>query len=88
VVEDYPHLREPGFTRVDNHDVIQVRDEGSRCCIWSGSQRPTTPTKKMFVVVISLWRERKFAAVVDETGGRGRIVVIKALDDHLVALTW
>jgi two-component system chemotaxis sensor kinase CheA len=69
--------------RVDNHDVIQVRDEVLTLLYLERLARQTTSSKKMFVVVISLG-ERKFGLVVDELIGEEELV-IKALDDHLVA---
>jgi two-component system chemotaxis sensor kinase CheA len=69
--------------RVDNHDVIQVRDEVLTLLYLQRLAKQPAGTPKMFVVVISLG-ERKFGLVVDELVGEEELV-IKALDDHLVA---
>jgi two-component system chemotaxis sensor kinase CheA len=69
--------------RVDNHDVIQVRDEVLTLLYLERLAKQPGSTPKMFVVVISLG-ERKFGLVVDELVGEEELV-IKALDDHLVA---
>jgi len=82
-VVEITRTSESQLHRVDNHDVIQVRDEVLTLLYLERLARPTAPTKKMFVVVISLG-ERKFGLVVDELVGEEELV-IKALDDHLVA---
>ena len=69
--------------RVDNHDVIQLRDD-VLALVHLGSLSPEPrDSGKMFVVVTSLG-DRKFGLVVDGLVGEDELV-IKALDDHLVA---
>jgi two-component system chemotaxis sensor kinase CheA len=82
-VVEITRTSESQLHRVDNHDVIQVRDEILTLLYLERLARPATSSKKMFVVVISLG-ERKFGLVVDELVGEEELV-IKALDDHLVA---
>ncbi|HYL92307.1 MAG TPA: chemotaxis protein CheA [Alphaproteobacteria bacterium] len=69
--------------RVDNHDVIQLRGEVLTLVHLRRLVRQEVDAKKMFVVVIAL-ADRKFGLVVDELVGEEELV-IKALDDHLVA---
>jgi len=70
--------------RVDQHEVLQLREEVltlvrlDRLHARSGPRPP-----KFFVVVIS-FGERKFGLIVDRLIGEEEMV-IKALDDHLVA---
>ncbi len=68
---------------VDNHDVIQLRDDVLALVHLHGLDRQTNSAKKMFVVVTTLG-DRKFGLVVDQLVGEEELV-IKALDDHLVA---
>jgi len=68
--------------RVDNRDVIQLRED-VLALVHVGAGQPLPGTQKMFVVVVSLG-ERKFGLVVDHLVGEEELV-IKALDDHLVA---
>lgn len=69
--------------RVDNHDVVQLRDEVLPLLHLSKLANQTADTQKMFVVVIST-NDRKFGLVVDQLVGEEELV-IKAMDDHLVA---
>lgn len=69
--------------RVENHDVIRLRDEILTLVHLQALARQPATTKKMFVVVVSLG-DRKFGLVVDRMVGEEELV-IKALDDHLVA---
>jgi two-component system chemotaxis sensor kinase CheA len=69
--------------RVDNHDVMQLRNEVLTLLHLSDLAEPRGETQKMFVVVISA-NERKFGLVVDQLVGEEELV-IKAMDDHLVA---
>ena len=69
--------------RVENHDVIRLRDEMLTLVHLRTLARQPEPAKKMFVVVVSL-AGRKFGLVVDRMVGEEELV-IKALDDHLVA---
>ncbi len=68
---------------VDNHDVIQLRDDVLALVHLHGLDRQSNPAKKMFVVVTTLG-DGKFGLVVDQLVGEEELV-IKALDDHLVA---
>jgi len=69
--------------RVENHDVIRLRDEILTLVHLQAQARQTATAKKMFVVVVSLG-DRKFGLVVDRMVGEEELV-IKALDDQLVA---
>jgi two-component system chemotaxis sensor kinase CheA len=69
--------------RIDNHDVMQLRNEVLTLLHLSDLAEPRGETQKMFVVVISA-NERKFGLVVDQLVGEEELV-IKAMDDHLVA---
>ena len=69
--------------RVDNHDVMQLRNEVLMLLHLHQLATESTATDKMFVVVISNG-EKKFGLVVDHLVGEEELV-IKAMDDHLVA---
>jgi two-component system chemotaxis sensor kinase CheA len=69
--------------RVENHDVMQLRNEVLTLLHLSELAERRGETQKMFVVVIST-NERKFGLVVDQLVGEEELV-IKAMDDHLVA---
>jgi len=69
--------------RVEGHDVIRLRDEILTLVHLRGLGSQSAGTKNMFVVVVSL-SDRKFGLVVDRMVGEEELV-IKALDDHLVA---
>ena len=69
--------------RVDNHDVMQLRNEVLMLLHLHRLAQEPADTDKMFVVVISTG-ERKFGLVVDQLVGEEELV-IKAMDDHLVA---
>ena len=69
--------------RVDNHDVMQLRNEVLMLLHLHQLEKEPTETQKLFVVVISTG-ERKFGLVVDQLVGEEELV-IKAMDDHLVA---
>ncbi len=69
--------------RVDNHDVMQLRNEVLMLLHLNRLAQEPAGTDKMFVVVISTG-ERKFGLVVDQLVGEEELV-IKAMDDHLVA---
>jgi two-component system, chemotaxis family, sensor kinase CheA len=68
---------------VDNHDVIQLRDDVLALVHLHGLDRQANSANKMFVVVTNLG-DRKFGLVVDHLVGEEELV-IKALDDQLVA---
>ncbi|MBZ5506511.1 MAG: chemotaxis protein CheA [Acidobacteriia bacterium] len=69
--------------RVDNQDVMQLRNEVLMLLHLHRLQKEPAEKDKMFVVVISTG-ERKFGLVVDHLVGEEELV-IKAMDDHLVA---
>ncbi len=70
--------------RVDQHEVLRLRDEVLTLVRLHKLNRETgTSGKKIFVVVIAIG-DRKFGLVVDKLVGEEELV-IKALDDHLVA---
>jgi two-component system chemotaxis sensor kinase CheA len=70
--------------RVDNHEVIQVRNEVLTLVRLARlTKRKASPSKKLFIVVIAIG-DRKFGLVVDRLVGEEELV-IKALDDYLVA---
>jgi two-component system chemotaxis sensor kinase CheA len=70
--------------RVDHHDVIKMRDEVLTLMHLSRlAKESSNNAKRIFVIVISL-NDRKFGLVVDRLVGEEELV-IKALDDHLVA---
>lgn len=68
---------------VDGHDVLQLRDEILPLVHLGGLAKPVQPGMKMFVVVVTV-ADRRFGLVVDKLVGEEELV-IKALDDHLVA---
>jgi len=69
--------------RVENHDVVRLRDEILTLVHMRGLAKEPGAGQKMFIVVVSLG-DRKFGLVVDRMVGEEELV-IKALDDHLVA---
>ncbi|MBZ5489819.1 MAG: chemotaxis protein CheA [Acidobacteriia bacterium] len=69
--------------RVDQHEVMQLRNEVLALLHLHRLEKEPAETGKMFVVVISTG-ERKFGLVVDHLVGEEELV-IKAMDDHLVA---
>jgi two-component system chemotaxis sensor kinase CheA len=68
---------------VDHHDVIQLRDQVLTLVHLHSLSRQRMATQRMFIVVVALG-ERRFGLVVDRLIGEEELV-IKALDDHLVA---
>jgi two-component system chemotaxis sensor kinase CheA len=68
---------------VDNHDVVQLRNDVLALVHLHGLTQQSNTARKMFVVVTTLG-DRKFGLVVDQLVGEDELV-IKALDDHLVA---
>jgi two-component system, chemotaxis family, sensor kinase CheA len=82
-VMEITRIRRSAIHRVDNHDVIQLRDDVLSLVHLHGLTREANDAAKMFVVVTSLG-DRKFGLVVDQLVGEEELV-IKALDDHLVA---
>ncbi len=69
--------------RVDSHDVISLRDEVLALVHLDGMTGHRSSPKKLFIVVVTLG-DRKFGLVVDSLVGEEELV-IKTLDDHLVA---
>ncbi|HUR37353.1 MAG TPA: chemotaxis protein CheA [Terriglobales bacterium] len=70
--------------RVDQHEVLRLRDEVLTLVRLNKLNREQgTSAKKIFVVIIAIG-DRKFGLVVDKLVGEEELV-IKALDDHLVA---
>jgi two-component system chemotaxis sensor kinase CheA len=69
--------------RVDQHEVMQLRNEVLTLLHLHRLEKDRGEKGKMFVVVISTG-ERKFGLVVDHLVGEEELV-IKAMDDHLVA---
>jgi two-component system chemotaxis sensor kinase CheA len=74
---------------VDKHEVLQLRDQIVtlvRLDALEGKKRAAAAPKekaKLFVIVVSLG-DRRFGLVVDKLVGEEELV-IKALEDHLVA---
>lgn len=69
--------------RVDGHDVIRLREEVLTLVHLQALAKQSAAGKRMYVVVVSMG-DRKFGLVVDRMVGEEELV-IKALDDHLVA---
>lgn len=69
--------------RVEGHDVIRLRNEVLTLVHLRALASQSASRKNMFVVVVSL-SDRKFGLVVDQMVGEEELV-IKALDDYLVA---
>lgn len=71
--------------RVDDHEVLQLRDQVLTLVRLQklSRQEPAGAGKKLFIVVIA-FADRKFGLVVDSLVGEEELV-IKAMDDHLVA---
>jgi two-component system, chemotaxis family, sensor kinase CheA len=82
-VVEITRTRRSEVHRVDNHDVIQLRDDVLALVHLSSLSPERGESRKMFIVVVSLG-DRKFGLVVDALVGEEELV-IKALDDHLVA---
>jgi two-component system, chemotaxis family, sensor kinase CheA len=68
---------------VDHHDVIQIRDQVLSLVHLNKLVRQPVQSRRMFIVVVALG-DRRFGLVVDRLVGEEELV-IKALDDHLVA---
>ncbi len=75
--------RQTEIHRVDQHEVVQLRDEVLPLVRLNKMARGNTSAKRLFIIVVSL-ADRKFGLVVDRLVGEEELV-IKALDDHLVA---
>lgn len=68
---------------VDHRDVIQLRDQVLSLVHLNKLARQPATSGRMFIVVVAL-ADRHFGLVVDHLVGEEELV-IKALDDHLVA---
>ena len=82
-VVEITRTKQSALHRVDNHDVMQLRNEVLMLLHLHHLAEERAETDKMFVVVISTG-ERKFGLIVDQLVGEEELV-IKAMDDHLVA---
>jgi two-component system chemotaxis sensor kinase CheA len=82
-VVEITRTNQSALHRVDNHDVMQLRNEVLPLLHLGQLANHAAETTKMFVVVITA-NERKFGLVVDQLVGEEELV-IKAMDDHLVA---
>ena len=82
-VVEITRTNQSALHRVDNHDVMQLRNEVLPLLHLGQLANHVAETAKMFVVVITA-NERKFGLVVDQLVGEEELV-IKAMDDHLVA---
>lgn len=69
--------------RVDQHEVIRLRNEVLTLVRLNRLAKDHEPRSKVFVIVVALG-ERKFGLMVDRLVGEEELV-IKALDDHLVS---
>ena len=69
--------------RVDQHEVIRLRNEVLTVVRLNHLDSAPEPTSKMFVIVVAVG-DRKFGLTVDKLVGEEELV-IKALDDHLVS---
>jgi two-component system chemotaxis sensor kinase CheA len=82
-VAEITRASKPETHTVDGQDVISLRDEFLPLVHLNGLAGQAPALKKIFVVVVSLG-DRKFGLVVDSLVGEEELV-IKTLDDHLVA---
>ena len=82
-VAEITRTNQSALHRIDNHEVMQLRNEVLPLLHLSKLANQIAETAKMFVVVITA-NERKFGLVVDQLIGEEELV-IKAMDDHLVA---
>ena len=84
-VQEIARAKESEIHRVDQHEVLKLREEVLTLVRLGKLNKRTAAAsrKKLFVVVINI-SDRKFGLVVDKMVGEEELV-IKALDDHLVA---
>jgi len=83
-VVEITRAMESDVHRVDQHEVVQLRNEVLTLVrLHKLTRKRVSRPKKIFVVIIAL-ADRKFGLVVDKLVGEEELV-IKALDDHLVA---
>jgi two-component system chemotaxis sensor kinase CheA len=82
-VLEITRTNEKEIHRVDQHEVIQLREEVLTLVRLNKLAQGNGAGSRQFVVVVSL-ADRKFGLLVDRLVGEEELV-IKALDDHLVA---
>jgi two-component system chemotaxis sensor kinase CheA len=84
-VQEIARAKESEIHRVDQHEVLKLREEVLTLVRLGklNKRADIVSRKKLFVVVINV-SDRKFGLVVDKMVGEEELV-IKALDDHLVA---
>ena len=84
-VQEIARAKESEIHRVDQHEVLKLREEVLTLVRLGklNKRAASTSRKKLFVVVINV-SDRKFGLIVDKMVGEEELV-IKALDDHLVA---
>ena len=70
--------------RVDQHEVLQLRDEVLTLVRLDRLHKRQASSPAKFFVIVITHGERKFGLIVDRLVGEEEMV-IKALDDHLVA---
>ena len=80
-VAEISRARESDLHRVDNREVLQLRNDVLPA-VRLGKSHPPGSTTRVFVLVISI-SERKFGLLVDALEGEEQLV-IKALDDQTV----
>jgi two-component system chemotaxis sensor kinase CheA len=82
-VMEITRAQESEIHRVDQHEVIKLRDQVLTLVRLNKLGKSKSKQKKIFIIVIAIG-DRKFGLVVDKLVGEEELV-IKALDDHLVA---
>jgi two-component system chemotaxis sensor kinase CheA len=84
-VQEITRAKESEIHRVDQHEVLKLREEVLTLVRLGklNKRAAAISRKKLFIVVINV-SDRKFGLVVDKMVGEEELV-IKALDDHLVA---
>jgi two-component system chemotaxis sensor kinase CheA len=84
-VLEIARVSESDIHRIDQHEVMQLRDQLLTLVRMSQLAKPalTGVNRNSFVVVVAI-AERKFGLIVDRLVGEEELV-IKAMDDHLVA---
>ena len=83
-VLEIARANETDIHRVDQHEVLRLRDQVLTLVRLNKlSKRRDAASAKIFIVVVSLG-DRRFGLIVDRLVGEEELV-IKALDDHLVA---
>ncbi len=83
-VMEITRAQEIDIHRVDQHEVLRLRDQVLTLVRLSKLNKTAhKKSKKIFIVVIAIG-DRRFGLVVDKLVGEEELV-IKALDDHLVA---